>query len=97
MVTFTVKNGNGQVYKFSKADERYTFGSPLAENGVARKGRPSKFATENVTMSEVVETKEVVEVKPEPVSNENSVDVPAPVVDTNETERVKSENFLPLE
>jgi len=100
--TFTVANGNGQVYKFSKFDERhaFVFGSPVGENGVARKGRPSKFAIENVTFSgPLPESKSVVNEKPEVKETEDSSPVPVPTENSNhsESKREKSEDFLPLE
>jgi hypothetical protein len=105
-VTFTVNGQNGQVYKFSKFDERhaFVFGSPVGDNGVARKGRPSKFPADNVTFNQpmpsvalFVEKPEVKETKVK--GDENSSVIPAPTENSNhnETEREKSENFLPLE
>lgn len=53
VITFVVK-GSEQVYKFSKVERGFTYGSPIGDNGVARKGRPSKFESDTVITSEPV-------------------------------------------
>jgi len=110
LITFVVKNGNGQVYKFSKLERGFTYGSPLTD-GVAKRGRPSKFPTETVIMSHpVTETSSNKVVKPvkktnflKVVNTETSENVNKPELvpagggNHVEEERVKGDNFLKLD
>lgn len=96
-ITFTVEGVTGTFRYNEKLSGRgFVFGSLLGENGVARKGRPSKFPADKVTTSAPLP-----EVKPETVESAEVVSEPEvtvkPVVDEKEAEREKSESFLPLE
>lgn len=101
MSTFTVK-GSDQVYKLSTNQPKlgYTFGSPVNENGVARKGRPSKFPTETVTITRTDEVQEALPLSPDSVGADEvlvEVAVESTPEAAAEAVRQESETFLALD
>jgi len=89
MVTFTVEglveNDVPVVFKYSDTKAGYTYGSKLT-NGVAGRGRPSKFPSEKVTLSEplpVVEPVAVAEVSETEKVEETQLVLGVPVPDAD--------------